>query len=555
MTPSANIQVIVPMSGFGERFRRAGYTVPKPMIEVEGKPIVAHVVDMFPGVTDIVFVCNQDHLDNPEFGMAEALKQAAPTGTIVGIAPHKLGPIHAVLQALPALDLSRPVVVNYCDFTCYWDFEDFAQFVEETGCAGCIPCYRGFHPHSLGSTFYAYVKQQGLMATDIQEKQPWTDEPIKEFASSGSYYFRTAKLMRDAFRETMERELMVGGEYYVSMAYKPLFEKQLPVTVYELQHFMQWGTPEDLQEYQLYSKMFRDLVSPTYTVPEQSGALVIPAAGLGSRFSKEGYTLPKPLVPVSGRPMLNQAIADLPKAASLTVVLREDLPMLPEVEAALQAEYPQVQVLTLSELTDGQARTCLLGVEDIEDDTTVTFGTCDNGVLYSAAEFERYMVDDNIDVLVWGFRGHPSARRRPEQFGWIAADEQGAISQVSVKQPLANPERDPIVLGAVTFKRVGDFKRAVARMIERDAKVNGEFYLDTCINDAIALGLNCQLLDVDDYLGWGTPDELKTYEYWQSCFDKWPGHPYSLQQDARVNQQALEALRTRFAKRVPARPE
>ena len=50
------------MSGFGERFRKAGYDVPKPLIEVDGKPVIQHVVEMFPGEKDIVFICNKDHL-------------------------------------------------------------------------------------------------------------------------------------------------------------------------------------------------------------------------------------------------------------------------------------------------------------------------------------------------------------------------------------------------------------------------------------------------------------------------------------------------------------
>jgi NDP-sugar pyrophosphorylase family protein len=60
------VQIIIPMSSFGERFRRAGYTVPKPLIEVDGKPIISHVIDLFPGETNFIFICNEDHLDNPD---------------------------------------------------------------------------------------------------------------------------------------------------------------------------------------------------------------------------------------------------------------------------------------------------------------------------------------------------------------------------------------------------------------------------------------------------------------------------------------------------------
>ena len=69
------MQVVIPMSGFGERFRRAGYAVPKPLIEVDGKPVIEHVVELFPGAEDIVFVCNRDHLAAPAFAMAETLRR------------------------------------------------------------------------------------------------------------------------------------------------------------------------------------------------------------------------------------------------------------------------------------------------------------------------------------------------------------------------------------------------------------------------------------------------------------------------------------------------
>ena len=52
------MKIIIPMSGFGERFRRAGFVIPKPLIEIDGKPVVAHVIDMFPGEFDFIFICN-----------------------------------------------------------------------------------------------------------------------------------------------------------------------------------------------------------------------------------------------------------------------------------------------------------------------------------------------------------------------------------------------------------------------------------------------------------------------------------------------------------------
>ena len=213
------MQIIIPMSGFGERFRKAGYSLPKPLIEIDGKPIIAHIVDMFPGEAGFIFICNEEHLDTPAFGMESVLRQYCPTAEIIGIGPHKLGPIHAVRQVEHLVDPEQPVVVNYCDFTCYWDWQQFKQFVRVTDCVGCIPAYKGFHPHTLGSTNYAYIQETNGWVLDIQEKQPYTRNRMEEYASSGTYYFASGKTMLDAFRQTVEQDLNVGGEFYVSLAY------------------------------------------------------------------------------------------------------------------------------------------------------------------------------------------------------------------------------------------------------------------------------------------------------------------------------------------------
>lgn len=78
------VQIIIPMSGFGERFPRAWYAVPKPLIEIDGKPIIADVIDMFPGEQDFILICNQDHLSNPDYRMESILRQHCPTGRIIG---------------------------------------------------------------------------------------------------------------------------------------------------------------------------------------------------------------------------------------------------------------------------------------------------------------------------------------------------------------------------------------------------------------------------------------------------------------------------------------
>lgn len=548
------------MSGFGERFRRAGYSVPKPLIEIDGKPIIAHVIDLFPGEKDFIFICNEDHLSNPDYRMREILERYCPTGRIIGIPPHKLGPIHAVRQVEHLIDPFKPVVVNYCDFSCYWDWYHFKSFVMACACDGAIPAYKGFHPHTLGSTNYAYMREQNGWVQDIQEKQPYTDNRMQEYASSGTYYFASGQILSSAFRLTMEQGMSVNGEYYVSLAYKTLLKEKRIIAVYPLQHFMQWGTPEDVAEYCGWSKTFNNLILSKQRLCDPRGSVIIPMAGLGQRFAKEGYACTKPLISVSGRPMVMQSVNDLPQAESHAFVLRDDMAGHLDIIEMIKQVYPSAVVKSIPNVTKGQACTAIIGLDALEQQVgelpgLVTFGACDNGALYSVETFRKLVDDPDVDVIVWGARGHANAVRHPEMFGWIEVAGDGSIRRVSVKTPLEAPASDPIVIGTFTFKRSEDFRKAVNRLIARNGQVNGEFYIDSCINDAIELGLRCYLFEVDSFLSWGTPNDLRIFEYWQSCFHKWANHIYRLEKDTRIPPHAVAKLEERYRAILPEKPE
>lgn len=536
---NAKFQIVIPMSGFGERFRKAGYLLPKPLIEIDGKPIISYVIDMFPGEHDFIFICNQEHLDNPDYKMEETLREHCPAGRIIGIPPHKLGPIHAVQQAEHLLDMTCPVIVNYCDFTCYWNWDHFKKLVSESECIGAIPAYKGFHPHSLGSTNYAYILEDDGRVLDIQEKMPYTENRMQEYASSGTYYFATAQIMSDAFNEVIRDDLNVGGEYYVSLAYKPLLKEKKNISVYPLEYFMQWGTPEDVAEYLEWSATFRGLLSKDMTYGGfREGAVIIPMAGLGQRFADAGYKTPKPLISIAGTPMVVQAVSDLPQSTCQSFILREDMPGFLEIKKLLGDIYPSSIISNVPKVTEGQACTTLIGLDALEkisqtELSPITVGACDNGSLYNVDALESMLADESIDIIVWGVRGHPNAIRNPQMFGWI--DEvDGSIKSISVKKPLSSPSRDPIVIGTFTFRRAHDIRAVIGSLVKRNGRVNGEFYLDSCINDAIKMGLNCRLFEVDHFISWGTPNDLRTYEYWQACFHKWDQHPYKMENDPKV---------------------
>tara|TARA_B100000963_G_scaffold361806_1_gene399805 strand:+ start:9387 stop:10943 length:1557 start_codon:yes stop_codon:yes gene_type:complete len=514
------------MSGFGERFRKAGYSVPKPLIEVDGRPIIEYVVNMFPGETHFSFICNRDHLNNDKYRMKEILSEVCPSGRIIGIKPHKLGPVHAVMQIDSYIDNNEPVIVNYCDFSCYWKYKDFKEFVLDENLDGAIPSYRGFHPHTIWSNYYAYLKTKNNLLIDIQEKKPFTKDPKKEFASSGTYYFKNGKILKDYFTKCIDLELKVNEEYYVSMVYKEMINDGLAIKPFELEHFMQWGTPRDLKDYLYWSDIFRKYTNQKNPI---DGTLIMPMAGRGSRFDHEDYELPKPLIPINKVPMAVKAYKDLPISKRNLSILRKDLPSLDLLKKELKTSFENLDFYELEELTNGQAISCYEAIKNTKDiDLPLTISACDNGVIYDYKEFMSLVENSSIDIIVWVAKGYPGASRNPEMYGWADVDSDGIVSGVSVKKPLLNPEKDSVIIGTFTYKHSDSFLRAVEALVKRNGTVNSEFYIDSSLQDSIDQGKRVAAFEVDKYLCWGTPNDLKTYEYWQSCFNKWDEHPYKI---------------------------
>ncbi|NJN99905.1 MAG: NTP transferase domain-containing protein [Anaerolineales bacterium] len=248
------MQIIIPMAGLGTRFVRAGYQTIKPLIEVDDRPMIEHVVRMFPGEHDFLFICARPHLE--ETPLRAVLEALVPGATIVAIEPHKDGPVCTALAAQAYIKDDEPVILNYCDAAALWDYGDFKQCMAQLDCAGSLVAFRGFHPHSLGPTLYAYIREQDNTLLEIREKRAFTAQRMNEYASTGTYYFRRGELLKHYFRRAVERDCQTQGEYFASVPYNLLVEDGLPVHVYEVRQFTHWGTPDDLAEYQAWSDYF-----------------------------------------------------------------------------------------------------------------------------------------------------------------------------------------------------------------------------------------------------------------------------------------------------------
>jgi len=539
------MHIIIPMSGIGKRFINAGYKDPKPLIVVDGKPIIEHVCDLFPNEDKFTFICNSKHL--AETNMREVLLSIKPTANIVEIPNHKKGPVYAVSLIENLIEDDEEVIVNYCDFGTYWDYKDFLKYTRERDADGAIPSYKGFHPHMLGSTNYAFMRDENQWMLEIKEKEPFTDNRMNEYASNGTYYFKKGSYVKKYFQKLMDKDINLNGEYYVSLIYNLLIQDNLKVSIYNVQHMLQWGTPQDVEEYNTWSKYFRDAIEEKEKPKAQENSItLIPLAGRGSRFAKVGYKDPKPLIDVSGKPMIIQAANSLPNSENqIFVTLQEHLDNYP-LEQTLKDEYPNSKIISIDAVTQGQAITCSLGLKDVDTDASLLVAATDNGMIYNKNKYKELIEEETVDAIIFTFRNHVSSKNNPQMYGWVETEGDTATG-VSVKVPISDdPYNDHAIVGTFWFKEVAYFNRALENLIAKDIKVNGEYYVDSLMGELIELGLSVKVFEVDDYICWGTPDDYETFVYWQSFFHKVDWHPYSLDRDITVNKNKIDHLNKEY---------
>jgi NDP-sugar pyrophosphorylase family protein len=249
------MKVIVPMAGTGDRFRKAGYEDPKPLIPVNGKMIIEYILDMFDPDDDYVFICNETHLRTTH--MRETLLQLRPNAKIVSIPNHKKGPVYTLLDAGmdDFIHDDEEVIVTYCDNPYLKDYQHFKQWVKDKESDGCILSHTGFHPHRLSPTFMAHIKETDLRIEAVKEKEPYTDDPMSEHASTGTYYFRKGSYVKKYFQELIDKDINHKGEYYVTLVYNLLINDGLAVHCYPTEHVTVFGTPEEVQNFEAWQTL------------------------------------------------------------------------------------------------------------------------------------------------------------------------------------------------------------------------------------------------------------------------------------------------------------
>ncbi len=235
---------------------------------------------------------------------------------------------------------------------------------------------------------------------------------------------------------------------------------------------------------------------------------LIPMAGEGKRYKDRGYLVPKPLIEINGKPMIVLALESLPKASKNILIVRKDILNVFELRTLLNKYFKNITIIEIDYLTDGQASTCLLAEKVVPEKSIINIGACDVGFVFNRREYQKKL--NNYESFIWTYRNNKNVLKYPNMYGWVEIKkETEEIEYVSCKKPISmDLLNDHVVSGTFTFKNSDNFFNAIRKMINKNDKINNEFYLDNIFNH---LNQKSAVFEIENYYSWGTPDELNNY--------------------------------------------
>lgn len=229
--------------------------------------------------------------------------------------------------------------------------------------------------------------------------------------------------------------------------------------------------------------------------------VLIPMAGAGTRFAQAGYTFPKPLIDVNGKPMIQVVVENIGLDANFIFVVQKEHRERFKLDNMLPLIAPNCKIVEVDGITEGAACTALLAKEFIDNDAPLFFANSDQYVEWEPVQFMYDMQETQADGGIVTFKAtHP-------KWSFAKIDENGLVTEVAEKNPIS----DNATVGYYYWKHGSDFVKYAEQMIEKDIRVNDEFYVCPVFNQAIEDCKEIRVHEASTMWGLGTPEDLEYY--------------------------------------------
>lgn len=236
------MNILIPMAGLGSRFPKDQYPLPKPLIDVNGRPMVVAALSSLSLQGKYLFVIpRNEHRDL----LTNTIRSLLPDSVIHTVDHVTEGPACTAMLLSEHINSDQELVITNCDQIMHWDPEIFLGTARQYD--GCVVTYHTDTPKNS----YARIDRRGLVR-EIREKQV-----ISNVSLNGIHYWKKGSDFVASARTMIRlQDRASNGEFYIGPTYNYMIEQGKKVGIHHIpnQQHHAVGVPEDLERYLRYEK-------------------------------------------------------------------------------------------------------------------------------------------------------------------------------------------------------------------------------------------------------------------------------------------------------------
>lgn len=239
---SSIMNIVIPLAGEGRSFIQAGYSLPKPLIDVAGNPIIQRVIENIkPKIPHrFTFICRKDHYER--YSLAELFHNVTDGNyNIVQVINLPQGAACSVLTAIDLINNNNELIIANADQIVDASIDDFIQFAREGKSDAAIMTFEASHP----KWSFARLSKNSKVIETAEKKV------ISNHATAGIYYYKMGKIFVDAALAMIEKNIRFNNDFYVCPAFNEIILGGGRVQSWEIdsKRMHSVGSSEDLAKY------------------------------------------------------------------------------------------------------------------------------------------------------------------------------------------------------------------------------------------------------------------------------------------------------------------
>lgn len=237
--------------------------------------------------------------------------------------------------------------------------------------------------------------------------------------------------------------------------------------------------------------------------------VVMPMAGEGSRFRKEGWTTPKPLILLNGQPLFKHAISSVAVDGipmKYSFIVRHEHIEKYGIDAGIKSFLPEANIFSVMKTTRGAVETCLMAENAIADDDAVIVMDCD--LEFRSSKFIE-IIKQALSLPIEDANGGAlvSFTSDEPKYSYAEVDKDGFVVRTAEKEVISNHA----LCGAYFFSSGRSFKEIAHRLLNEPEFKKPEYYVSLLYNYMLADGEKVRIAPMEEYRSYGTPEELMPY--------------------------------------------